>query len=58
MKLLPETGGCVFLDWVNFEDEFCKDFLPINAEATAMNVLEMSAYFQGKWMVDDYLDHF
>jgi hypothetical protein len=27
-------------------------------EATALNVLEMSAYFQGKWMVDDYLDQF
>jgi hypothetical protein len=23
-----------------------------------MNVLEASAYFQGKRMVDDYLDHF
>jgi hypothetical protein len=23
-----------------------------------MNVLEMSAYFQGKWTVDDYLDQF
>jgi hypothetical protein len=47
-----------FLDWVNFEDEFCKDFLPLNAEATAVNMLEMSTYFQGKQMVDDYLDHF
>jgi hypothetical protein len=27
-------------------------------EATAMNVLEMSAYFQGKRMVDDHLDYF
>jgi hypothetical protein len=47
-----------FLNWVNFEDEFCKDFLPLNMEATAVNVLETSAYFQGKWTVDDYLDHF
>jgi hypothetical protein len=23
-----------FLDWVNFEDEFCKDFLPLKVEAT------------------------
>jgi hypothetical protein len=51
-------GRLRFLNWVDFEDEFCKDFLPLNAEATAVNVLEMSAYFQGKWMVDDYLDHF
>jgi hypothetical protein len=28
-----------FLVWVDFEDEFHKDFLPLNAEATAMNVL-------------------
>jgi hypothetical protein len=41
---------------VDFEDEFCKDFLPLNAEATAVNILETSAYFQGKWTVDDYLD--
>jgi hypothetical protein len=51
-------GRLHFLDWVNFEDEFHKDFLPLNAEATAMNVLETSTYFQGKHMVDDYLDHF
>jgi hypothetical protein len=51
-------GRLRFLDWVDFEDEFHKDFLPLNVEATAMNVLEMSAYFQGKWTVDDYLDQF
>jgi hypothetical protein len=51
-------GRLHFLNWVNFEDEFHKDFLPLNVEAAAVNVLEMSAYFQGKWMVDDYLDHF
>jgi hypothetical protein len=32
--------------------------MPLNAEATAINVLETLAYFQGKWMVDDYLDQF
>jgi hypothetical protein len=51
-------GRLHFLDWVNFKDEFHKDFLPLNAEATAMNALETSAYFQGKWTVDDYLDQF
>jgi hypothetical protein len=51
-------GRLCFLDWVNFEDEFCKDFLPLNVEATAVNMLETSAYFQGKRTVDDYLDHF
>jgi hypothetical protein len=51
-------GRLRFLNWVDFEDEFHKDFLPLNMEATAVNVLETSAYFQGKRMVDDYLDHF
>jgi len=47
-----------FLDWLNFEDKFCKDFLPLNSEATAINTLETTTYFQGKRMVDDYLDQF
>ncbi len=46
------------MDWLDFEDEFRKDFLPLNSEATAVNTLEMTAYFQGKRMVDDYLDQF
>jgi hypothetical protein len=57
-KAASRDGRLRFLDWVDFEDEFHKDFLPLNAEATAVNVLETSTYFQGKWMVDDYLDHF
>jgi hypothetical protein len=28
-------GRLRFLHWVDFEDEFHKDFLPLNAEATA-----------------------
>ena len=46
------------MDWLNFEDEFRKDFLPLNSEAMAVNILEMMAYFQGKQMVDNYLDQF
>ena len=53
-----QAGRLRFLDWVDFEDEFRKDFLPLNAEAMAVNVLETSAYFQGKWMVDNNLDQF
>jgi len=30
----------------------------LDLEATIINVLETTAYFQGKWMVDDYLDQF
>jgi len=32
--------------------------MPLNSEATAVNVLETSAYFQGKRTMDDYLDQF
>ena len=47
-----------FLDWDDFEDEFRKDFMPLDAEAAAINVLETTTYFQGKRSVDDYLDQF
>jgi len=53
-----KTGRLCFLDWLDFEDEFQKDFIPLDAEAAAINVLETTAYFQGKWSVDDYLDQF
>lgn len=46
------------MDWLDFEEEFRKDFLPLNSEADAVNILEMTAYFQGKQTVDDYLDQF
>ena len=32
--------------------------MPLNSEAAAVNTLETTSYFQGKWMVDDYLDQF
>jgi hypothetical protein len=51
-------GRLCFLNWVDFKDEFCKDFLPLNMEAMAVNILETSAYFQGKGKVDDYLNQF
>jgi len=53
-----KTGHLRFIDWLDFEEEFRKDFMPLNSEAAAINVLEMTAYFQGKWTVDDYLDQF
>jgi len=43
---------------MDFEDEFRKDFTPINSEAAAVNVLEGTTYFQGNHSVDDYLDQF
>jgi Retrotransposon gag protein/Zinc knuckle len=54
------TGGghFRFIDWQDFEEEFRKDFLPLNAAASAINILETTSYFQGRNTVDDYLDRF
>ena len=43
-----KAGRLRFLDWDDFEDEFRKDFMPLDAEAAAINVLETTTYFQGK----------
>ena len=32
--------------------------MPLDSESAAINVLETTAYFQGKRTVDDYLDQF
>jgi len=53
-----KTGRLHFLDWDDFEDKFRKDFMLLDAEAAAINVLETTAYFQGKRSVNDYLDQF
>jgi len=53
-----QDGRLRFLDWLDFEEEFRKDFLPLNVEAAAVNVLETTDYFQGTRSVDAYLDHF
>jgi hypothetical protein len=55
---MSEDQQLHFLDWLNFEDKFYKDFLPLNSKATAINTLETTSYFQGKRMVDNYLDQF
>jgi len=47
-----------FINWVDFEEEFQKDFMPLDSEAAAVNVLETTSYFQGRRSVDDYLDQF
>ena len=53
-----KSGTLRFIDWLDFEQEFQKDSTPLNAEAAAVNMLETTAYFQGKQTVDDYLDQF
>jgi len=32
--------------------------MPLNSEAAAVNVLETPSYFQGRWLVDNYLNQF
>jgi len=53
-----ESKTLRFLDWVDFEQEFQKDFTPLDEEATAINALETTGYYQGRRSVDDYLDQF
>jgi len=53
-----KSGQLRFIDWADFEDEFWKDFMPLDSEAVAVNVLETTSYFQGRRSVDDYLDQF
>jgi len=53
-----KAGHLRFIDWLDFEEEFRKDFMPLDSESAAINVLETTAYFQGKRTVDDYLDQF
>ena len=53
-----KSGQLRFIDWDDFEEEFRKDFMPLDSEAVAVNVLETTLYFQGRWSVDDYLDQF
>jgi len=47
-----------FIDWIDFKEEFRKDFLPLDAKAAGINTLENSTYFQGRYPVDDYLNAF
>jgi len=55
-----ETDTSIFpiQSWADFEQQFRSQFFPVNAEANDVNALEGSAYYQGNWTVDDYLDSF
>ena len=45
LELKAAQGSLQFLDWLDFEAEFWRDFMPFNAEATAVNTLEGNLYF-------------
>ena len=54
-----ENGGYSrFLDWDEFWTEFRKDFWPAHADASTINTLESTSYYQKARGVDDYLDEF
>lgn len=51
-------GKARFLGWKDFLEEFKQHFLPVDAEAAAINRLEGTDYFQRHRSVEDYLDEF
>ena len=53
-----DTGIFPIQSWAHFEQQFQSQFFPVNAEADTVNTLEGSSYYQGNWMVDNYLDSF
>jgi len=53
-----DTGIFSIQFWTDFEQQFQSQFFPVNVEADTVNILEGSSYYQGNWMVDDYLDSF
>jgi len=53
-----DTGIFPIQSWTDFEQQFRSQFFLVNAEADAINTLEGSLYYQGNWIVDDYLDSF
>ena len=58
-KWEEENGGYLkFLDWEEFQTEFQKYFCPAHSDASAINTLESTSYYQKARSVDDYLDEF
>jgi len=53
-----DTGIFPIQSWANFKQQFWSQFFPVNVEADAINAVEGSSYYQGNWMVDNYLDYF
>ena len=45
-KQEAKTGHLRCIDWLDFEEEFRKDFMPLDSESAAINVLETTAYFK------------
>ena len=44
--------------WLNFKQFFQEYFFPINTTIEAVNKLEEAIYYQGSYIVENYLDEF
>jgi len=53
-----DTGVFPIQTWGDFEQQFWLHFFSVNTEADVINALEGTSYYQGNWMVDNYLDSF
>jgi hypothetical protein len=47
-----------FLSWRDFEEGFTSKFCPKNEVTAALTKLESTCYYQGRKVVDDYIDEF
>ena len=52
------VGSPHFVNWDNFRSRFQTEFFPLYSDVVATKKLEGTTYFQGRQMVDDYLDNF
>ena len=52
------TGKLPIQTWADFKQQFQTQFFPVNTKANVINTLEKVSYYQGNWIVDDYLDGF
>jgi hypothetical protein len=58
-EAIPANAGSPhFVDWDDFCSRFWAEFFPLHSDAVATNKLEGTIYFQGRWLVDDYLNDF
>src|SRR6204780_3484318 len=53
-----DAKGLPFMDWMDFESAFQRNFTLLNSDSAAINKLEGNSYFQKEQSVDDYVDEF
>ena len=53
-----DAQGLPFMDWMDFEATFQRNFTLLNSDSAAVNKLEGNSYFQKERSVDDYINEF